>query len=137
MAFALSITSKRNREGVHPDLIAVSDLAIQITRIDFGHGPDSGLRTAERQNQLHLAGASPHCDGYEVEGLHQSGLALDFYAFINGHASWKPEHLAMVGAAFLQAGTILGVELDWGGLWEPKPGEFYGWDMAHIQKAIK
>jgi len=115
--FKLSNSSKQRREGIDPRLIEISDLAIQISVVDFGHPADSGKRTAERQNELFVAGKSK-CDGYKKLSRHQSGKALDFYAFVNGKASWDTEHLAMVAAAFLQAASILGYKLKWGGLWK-------------------
>lgn len=115
--YKLSERSKKNREGVDPRLIEISNLAIQITDIDFGHPSDSGLRTAARQRDLFLDGKS-QCDGYEIESFHQTGKALDFYAFVNGKASWDEYHLAMVAAAFLQAASLLGYKLRWGGLWK-------------------
>lgn len=120
----LSKNSLRNRSGVDKRLIEISDLAIQITLIDFGHGKDSGKRTAARQNKLFTDGLSK-ADGYKKISYHQTGMALDFYAYVDGKASWQREHLAMVAAAFLQAASILGYKLEWGGLW--------GWDYPHVQ----
>jgi hypothetical protein len=62
--FKLSNSSKQRREGVDSRLIEISDLAIQISAVDFGHPADSGKRTAERQNELFVAGKSK-CDGYK------------------------------------------------------------------------
>ena len=115
--FQLSSKSKQRREGVDPRLIEISDLAIQITVVDFGLPADAGKRTAERQNELYLDGKSK-VDGYNKLSRHQSGKALDFYAFVDGKASWDTEHLAMVAAAFLQAASILGYKLKWGCLWK-------------------
>lgn len=115
--FQLSSKSKQRREGVDPRLIEISDLTIQITVVDFGHPADAGKRTAERQNELYIDGKSK-ADGYNKLSRHQSGKALDFYAFVDGKASWDTEHLAMVAAAFLQAASILGYKLKWGGLWK-------------------
>ena len=126
--FKLSSRSKSNREGIAPSLIEISDLAIQISVVDFGHPQNAGLRTPECQNKLFLTGKSK-CDGYDKLSEHQSGNALDFYAYVNGKASWEPEHLAMVAAAFLQAASILGYKLQWGGLWENFK------DMPHVQLA--
>lgn len=133
MRFSLSASSKDNRHGVDSRLIEISDLAIEITLVDFGHGQYSGLRTAAEQLHLHESGASPRCDGVVVKSNHQSGRALDFYAYVNGKASWAPEHLAMVAAAFLQAASLLGYKIRWGGLWPSKKGGIYGWDMPHIE----
>ena len=116
MNFKLSNTSRQRREGVDPRLIEISDLAIQITVVDFGHPADGGLRSAERQNDMFHLGLSK-CDGYKRLSKHQSGKALDVYAYVDGKASWDTEHLAMVAAAFLQAASMLGHKLEWGGLW--------------------
>lgn len=124
--FKLSDKSKQRREGIDPRLIEISDLAIQISVIDFGIPADGGLRLAERQNELFEDGKSK-ADGYEKLSEHQSGNALDFYAYIDGAASWEPEHLAMVAAAFLQAAAMLGYKLKWGGLWKSFK------DMPHVQ----
>lgn len=131
--FRLSNNSKKNREGVDPRLIEISDLAINISLVDFGHGKSSGKRTAEEQHRLHLEGVSSNCDGYKTLSNHQSGRALDFYAYVDGKASWEPAHLAMVAAAFLQAASILGYQLSWGGLWKSRKGGLYGWDCPHVE----
>lgn len=140
--FKLSSTSLARRIGVDPRLIEVDDLAIQITLVDYGHPQYAGLREAVEQHKLFSEGRSL-CDGYEKISNHQAaedgyGKALDFYAYVNGAASWQPEHLAMVGAAYLQAGSLLGYRLKWGGLWARKKpilvnGIAYGWDMPHIE----
>jgi len=133
--FKLSDRSKQRRKGVDPKLIEISDLAIQISKIDFGIPDNGGLRTAETQNQLFKEELS-QADGYEDVGKHQTGDALDFYAYIDGSSSYRHDHLAMVAAAHLQAASILGYKIEWGGLWistKETNGIPYGWDMAHIQ----
>jgi len=130
--FKLSYNSKNHRKGIDPRLIEISDLAIKLSLIDFGHGPYAGLRSAELQNALYLDKKS-EADGYNDLSKHQSGLALDFYAYINGAASWEPVYLAMVATAFLQAASILGYRIQWGCLWAKETPSIYGWDMPHIQ----
>ena len=135
MNFALSVTSRTRLSGVNPELIEIANLAIKITKIDFGIPGNGGVRTAEAQNQLFKEGLS-RADGYNNLSNHQSGNALDFYAYIDGSSSWREDHLAMVAAAFLQAASSLGYKLNWGGLWSSKKktnGIPYGWDMAHVE----
>ena len=129
-----SENSLKNREGVDSRLIYISDLALTISPIDFGIPKDGGLRTAERQQELHLAGKS-RCDGYLHKSFHQTGKALDFYAFVHGKASWEVQHLTMVGAAFLQAAVSLGYPIRWGGFFKPFNDEPFnhGWDCPHIE----
>lgn len=126
MSFKLSQKSIENMSGVDPRLIRIAEMAIAITRIDFGIPADGGIRTAARQNELFKAGKSK-LDGFNKKSEHQSGKALDFYAFVDGKASWEHEHLAQVAAAFLQSASMLGYKLNWGGLWK----SFL--DMPHVQ----
>lgn len=138
--FTLSEKSKKHRIGVDPRLIEISDLAITLTVIDFGHGKYAGCRLASVQNILFKAGKSK-ADGYIHKGKHQAaadgyGKALDFYAYVDGAASWRQDHLAIVACAFLQAASILGYAIEWGGLWssnEDYNGIPYGWDAPHLQ----
>lgn len=130
--YELSERSKNNRAGIDSRLIEISDLAITITLVDFGHGNFAGKRTPDIQNLLFMNRKSK-ADGYDKLSEHQSGMALDFYAYVDGKASWDPKHLAMVAAAFLQAAMILGYRIKWGGLWKKKTPSIYGWDMPHVQ----
>lgn len=135
MPFKFSKKSKERRAGVDPRLIEISDRALKISVIDFGIAEHGGKREAEEQHQLFLDGKSK-ADGYNDESYHQSGKALDFYAFVDGKASWHPGHLAMVAGAFLQAASELGYTLTWGGLWKPvkkTDGVPHGWDAGHVQ----
>lgn len=128
--FKFGKASLRNREGVDPRLIEISDLALTLSPIDFGIPSTGGLRTAETQHQLFLDGKSK-ADGYEARSKHQDGIALDFYAYVDGKASWDKEHLAVVAAAHLQAASALGYKLQWGGLWRSFK------DYPHVQLAEK
>ena len=50
MAFNLSNRSKGKLEGVHPDMVAVVETAITLTKVDFG--VTYGVRTVEEQEKL-------------------------------------------------------------------------------------
>ncbi len=126
MSFKLSERSKKHREGIDQKLIEISNLAITLSVVDFGIPSTGGLRTAEMQNDLYRDCKS-NCDGIVKLSRHQLGDALDFYAYVDGKASWEGEHLAMVATAFLQAASILGHALEWGGLWKSFK------DMPHVQ----
>lgn len=144
--FKLSNRSKVRREGVDPKLIETNDLAIQLTVVDFGIPPHGGVREAIEQNILFKKGFSK-ADGFIKRSVHQPasdgyGKGLDFFAYVDGEASWQHHHLAMVGTAHLQAASMLGYKIKWGGLWKRKVPKFingipYGWDMAHIELAEK
>jgi peptidoglycan L-alanyl-D-glutamate endopeptidase CwlK len=126
MSFKFSERSLNRMDGVDPRLQKVALRAIEISQVDFGIPEYGGIRTAEEQNSLYKDGKSK-ADGYKNQSYHQSGKALDVYAYINGSASWEPEHLAMVAAAMLQAAAELGYPVQWGGLWKSFQ------DMPHFQ----
>lgn len=133
--FKFSKSTERRRKGVDQRLIEIGDLALTISPIDFGYS--SGLRTAEEQHEEYLKGNSM-LDGYDRLSRHQGGMALDFYAYLNGAASYKPEHLAVVVAAHLQAASLLGYKLKSGMFFKPfkrHSGTDYesGWDYPHIE----
>lgn len=109
-------------------LIEIARRAITISKIDFGIPSTGGFRTAEQQNKLFKDGKSK-ADGYIKLSNHQIGAALDFYAYVDGKASWAPEHLAQIAAAFLQAAIDLRYTIHWGGLFRSFT------DMPHIELA--
>ena len=56
MAFKLSQRSIDKLDGVHPDMVAVVNRAIELTEVDFG--VIQGVRTVEEQEALVAKGAS-------------------------------------------------------------------------------
>ena len=125
--FKLSERSKERLSGVDPRLINIVNLALTISKIDFGIPADGGLRTEDQQHALFLKGASK-CDGIKSRSNHQDGLAVDFYAYVDGKASWDHLHLTHVAAALLQAASQLGYKIRWGGFFGAN-----GWDKPHIE----
>lgn len=112
---------------VNSELQEIANLALEICPIDFGIPSSGGLRTVDEQKLLFNEGKSK-CDGTIKKSYHQSGNALDFYAYVDGRASWHKTHLAIIACAFLQAANQLGYELEWGGLWK------HFQDMPHVQQ---
>jgi peptidoglycan L-alanyl-D-glutamate endopeptidase CwlK len=124
--FKLSQNSLNNSSGVDPRLIEVLSRAIKISIIDFGVPSSGGLRTTEDQAALY-ADKKSKCDGVINKSYHQTGRALDVYAYVDGKASWEKEHLAIVAVAMMQAANELGYKLEWGGLFRSFT------DMPHFQ----
>lgn len=124
--FQFSQTSLNRMMGVDPRLIGIAKRALEISKIDFGIPAHGGLRTAQEQKELFLQGVSK-ADGFEKPSYHQTGKALDVYAYVDGKASWHEEHLTHIAAAMLQAASQLGYRLEWGGFWK----NFV--DMPHFQ----
>lgn len=136
--YHLSKSSLRNLDGVNPELVDVVKLAIQITKVDFGIPSTGGYRTAAMQNKLFLDGKS-QLDGFDKKSKHQTGRAVDVFAWVDGAVSYDPHHLAMVACAMLQAANKLGVNLAWGGHFASVNNKIngvqHGWDMPHFEVA--
>lgn len=129
MAYKFSKRSLERLEGVDERMVRVIKKALTISRIDFGIPESGGLRTAREQRLLYLAKKS-NADGVEHKSRHQSGEAIDVYAYIDGKASWEPEHLTHIATAVLQAAIYLDVPVKWGGLWK----NFV--DMPHFERIV-
>ena len=136
MTFKFSDRSNERKEGVDNQLDMVFREAIKVSPVDFGIPGHGGKRTDGEQNELFIKGLSK-CDGFEVRSNHQDGKALDFYAFVNGKASWRPHHLSMVAGAIMTTANrlynegMINIKLKWGG--EFGSDELDGWDMPHIE----
>lgn len=136
MSFQFSKKSFDIMIGVCPDLIIVFAEALKNSPIDFGVPEFGGLRTQGEQNQLFQKNLSK-CDGFEKKSNHQTGDALDFYAYVNGRASWDKTHLAIVASAIMTTAKRLKKEgkinfdLTWGA--EFGSMDFHGWDYPHIE----
>jgi hypothetical protein len=126
MGYKFSLKSRQRMKGINPDLIEIAERALELSNVDFGIPTYGGLRTASEQAQLYADGKSK-ADGYDKKSYHQTGNALDVYAYVDWKASWSPEHLALVAAAMLQAASELGIHLEWGGHWKSFK------DMPHFQ----
>ena len=126
MTWILSNSSREVVESTHDKLQMISHVALCLCPIDFGYPKSGGKRSPREQNILYKTGKS-RCDGYGKLSPHQYGTALDFYAYVDDKASWDHHHLAVVGAAHLQAASELSIRLEWGGLWRGFP------DYPHIQ----
>ena len=124
--FELGKNSVLNMAGIDSRLMDIVEVAIKLSNIDFGIPSSGGLRTTEDQAALFTAGKSK-CDGRTNKSYHQTGKAVDVYAYVDGKASWDHLHLTHIATAMLQASAQLGYELKWGGLWN-------SWqDMPHFE----
>ena len=114
--FKFSKRSEQGMEGIDERLIEIAHKALSISKIDFGIPEYGGIRSESEQHKLFVDGKS-QLDGRHKKSYHQSGLALDVYAYVEGKASWDTLHMSQIACAFLQAANILGYSLEWGGLW--------------------
>lgn len=114
MSYRLGNRSKERLEGVHPDMVAVVERAIELTEIDFT--VLEGLRTLERQETLVARGAST-----TLNSRHITGHAVDLGAYVDGEVRWDWPLYHKIAEAMKQAALELKVDMDWGGDWKSFP----------------
>ena len=108
MGYVLGIRSRQRLSGVHPDLVAVVERAIQITEVDFT--VLEGLRSRDRQKELVAKGASK-----TMNSRHLTGHAVDIAPW---PIDWNDlDRFRQVADAMKQASEELDVPVIWGGDW--------------------
>jgi peptidoglycan LD-endopeptidase CwlK len=139
MTYALGTRSRKNLEGVHPDLVRVVERAIALTSQDFA--VIEGVRTPARQKELYAQGRTK--PGRKVT------WTLNSNHFVNsstgfGHAvdlvpypvDWnKTSKFDNMARAMFQAADELGIRIRWGADWDgdKKPREKGEYDSPHFE----
>lgn len=110
MAFEFSKRSRDRMEGVHPDIVAVMELALSRSPIDFT--VIEGVRSEARQRELVRKGASK-----TMNSRHLTGHAIDVAPLDDGEVSWSWPLYHKLAPVIKRAADDLGVDLEWGGDW--------------------
>lgn len=108
--FKLSQKSKDRMAGVHPDLVAIVNRAIEITAVDFA--VLEGVRSQAKQAQLVKAGASQ-----TMRSRHLTGHAVDLCAYVGGSVRWDWPLYDRISEAVKAAAKELATPIEWGGDW--------------------
>jgi len=124
--YKLSTNSRNSLKDVHPDLIAVTLLALYAyTDIDFMI--IEGARSIAKQKQLVSERKSQTMRSYHL--LQKDGLshAVDLAPWVNGDIPWDNwSAFERISKAMKRAAKTLGVQIEWGGDWESfKDGPHY------------
>lgn len=115
--YTLGNKSRSKLQGVHPDLVAVVERAIQFTEQDFT--VLEGLRSIDRQKELVATGKSK-----TMNSRHLTGHAVDLAPW---PISWDWEKFYPIADAMKDAAQELDIEIEWGGDWKSFP------DGPHFQ----
>ena len=116
MAFNLSSRSKGKLEGVHPDMVAVGERAIELTKVDFG--VTYGVRTVAEQEKLVASGRSQTMKSkHLVQEDTGYSHAVDVVAYDGSNAVWEINVYDDICDAFKQAAEEKGVSIKWGAAW--------------------
>lgn len=115
-------------------LQTVCHKAIQIANTRKMHCPDFGISrgfsTPDEQFELFKQGRIKtqsgwivndpgkiitNCDGTGIKSPHQSGRAVDFFAYVDGRANYEDGNIALIATCFMEAADNMCLEYDWGG----------------------
>jgi peptidoglycan L-alanyl-D-glutamate endopeptidase CwlK len=115
MTFRLSQRSLDRLEGVHPDMTAVVERAIQLSKVDFG--VTQGVRTLDEQKANVAAGRSQTMRSKHL--LQQTGFshAVDVVAYVGSDVSWELNLYDDICDAFKEAAKEVGCSIKWGAAW--------------------
>lgn len=114
--FVLGTNSRRELQGVHPNLVRIVERAITLTPVDFG--VHDGLRTEAEQRQYVTRGVSQTMNSKHLrQATTGFGHAVDLVPFINGKLRWEWPPIYEIAAAMAQSCRDLNLDLRWGGCW--------------------
>lgn len=111
MGYTLGKRSRQNLSGVHPDLVAIVELAITKTTQDFT--VTEGIRNINRQRELFKSGKST-----TMNSRHLTGHAVDLAPW---PISWEWEEFYPIADSMKEAAKELSIDLEWGGDWKSFP----------------
>ncbi len=117
MPFKLSLISRKNLEGVHPDLVLIVERAIHLTAVNFR--VICGVRSITDQRKMVQAGASQTMNSRHLVQEDGWGHAVDLVALENGAVRWVPWSLyESIAATMKAAAKEFDVPIEWGGDWK-------------------
>ena len=115
MSFRLGSRSLAKLEGVHPDLVAVVQRAIELTDVDFG--VTYGVRTVEEQEKLVAQGRSQTMKSKHLIQPDGYSHAVDLVAYFGSDISWELNVYDNIADAMAEAANEVGIPLKWGAAW--------------------
>ena len=138
--YKYSKSSLSKIHGVDMALKAICYKAIEIANSRKMHCPDFGIscgfRTTIEQTNLYAKGRESvgviitNADGIINKSAHQTGLAIDFFAYVDGKANYEDANMALIATCFMEAAARLNTKITWG-------GNFYSFsDGGHIEMQL-
>lgn len=123
MTWKFSRRSANLLSKVHPDLRAVTRLALEKSPLDFA--VTEGIRDLATQKKNVAEGSSR-----TLNSRHLTGHAVDFAPYVDGQISGDFKHAAAVAWAFKEASRELHTPIVWGGDWKSRDGVHIQLDWA-------
>ena len=108
---SFGVRSRKNRDTCHPDLIAVLDLAIQITDFSVigGHRGKAAQDEAFATGNSHVRWPKSKHNSWPSRAVDVAPWPIDWY---------DKEAFAYLGGVVMACGHMLGIRLRWGHDWD-------------------
>ncbi len=121
MSYKLGRHSLSELEGVHPDMVRLTERAISLTEQDFT--VHDGLRTLNEQREYLRTGVSRTLASLHLPQEDDYGHAVDLVPYINRRLRWELPACLVIAQAVRRAAEELSVPIRWGGSWERLDGD--------------
>jgi len=131
MSWKLSRRSKKEMEGVHPDLQQFVGCLLDESPVDFG--VHDGLRLLAEQRQLVDLGASRTMNSRHLKGNDGYGHAVDLVPYFNGKLRWEWELIYPLAEAARKVSLQIEVPIRWGGVWDRRLGNI---QQGYVEKEV-
>lgn len=135
--FIFGRKSLAEQKGVHPNLIAVANLALKYSTQDFCFF--DGLRLPKEQQTLVARGASKTLKSKHLKQASGFAEAMDLVPVVGTLPTWDWELIYPVVCAVDRAATELGFadSIVWGGAWDRRLSDFGGYPQAYLAEVEK
>lgn len=138
--YKLGSKSKEKLIGVHPDLVAIVNRAIEITQQDFT--VFEGVRTISQQKENVKKGVSTTVNGSRhLIGKDNYAHAVDLVPYIGGQLKWDWDGCYKIAEAVKQASIELDIPIRWGGVWDKNLSDIAGTtkqaQQGYVDKRLK
>lgn len=114
--YYLGKRSRAELEGVRADLVAVVELALTYSPIDFS--VHDGIREEAEQREYVRTGASKTLRSKHLRQKDGFGHAVDLVPYVNGKLRWELPLCIKIAHAVNRAALELDVGIVWGGGWD-------------------
>jgi len=142
VTYSLGAKSRERLQGVHPKLVAVVEMAIELTHQDFM--VLEGVRTPARQRELYAQGRNgdkrPKVtwtlnSNHFINAKTGYGHAVDLVPF---PVDWCHKKLDVIAKAMFAAADTLNTPIRWGRDWNRngKPAEKGETDSPHFELVL-
>lgn len=128
MNYKLGTSSESNLNTCCDGIQRVVRLAITISEVDFS--VVEGVRDIEKQKENIANGVSWTLESHHLPNEDGVAQAVDIYPWVEGKTNHGEDYYGKIAKAIFKASQILGIQIEWGGLWTSKHKDTPHWQIV-------